>query len=102
MKKEPIILEWIENGEKKKKEINRKEFFDLMESIKNAFIEDNQISSILVDLIPELIMISINRDRNEQKDVPSIYCLCETGGKVIDIIRYHKIIWSILNRYCTE
>ena len=102
MKKEPIILEWIEKGEKNKKEINRQEFYDLMEGIKNAFSDDNQISSILVELIPELISISINKDRNEQKDVPSIHCVGETQEREIDIIRYHKIIWAILNRYCVQ
>jgi len=100
MKEEPIILEWIEDGEKNRKEINRQEFLYLMEGIKNAFFDDNQISSMLVELIPNLITISINKDRNEQKDVPSIYCVCEKEERQIDIIRYHKIIWSILNHYC--
>lgn len=51
-------------------------------------------------MIPNLISILINKDRNEQKDVPSIYCKGENYEKVIDIKRYHKIIWWILNQYC--
>lgn len=102
MKTEPIILKWTEKGKEHIKEIDRKEFLNLMEGIKKAFSDDNQISTILVELIPELISISINKDRNEQKDVPSIFCVCERSEKVIDIIRYHKIIWAILNRYCME
>lgn len=38
MKSEPIILEWIEKGKKHRTEINRKEMFDLMESIKRLFM----------------------------------------------------------------
>lgn len=102
MKKEPIILEWTQKGKSNKKEINRQELLNLMESIKKAFSDDNQLSSILVELIPNLVLISINKDRNEQKDVPSIHCVCEKGEKEIDIKRYHKIIWSILNHYCED
>ena len=73
-----------------------------MESVKRAFSDDNEISSILVELIPNLDLILINKDRNNQKDIPSIHCVGEKGEKEIDIRRYHKIIWAILNRYCVE
>ncbi len=73
-----------------------------MDSIRKAFDDDNQISTALTKVIPKTNSITINKDRNEQKDIPTIYY--EVGGceKAIDIIRYHKVIWAILNRYCTE
>jgi len=102
MKRESIILRWIENKEKHEKEIDRQLMFNLMEAIKNGFDDDNQISSIMVELIPDLVSIEINRDRNEQLAVPMICCVKEDEEIVVKIIRHHKIIWGILDKYCTE
>ena len=45
MKKEEIIFIWKQNGKEHTKEIERKEFYELMESIKRSFSDDNEISS---------------------------------------------------------
>ena len=101
MKKEPIIFEWYDKGENKKKikEVDRKEFFDIMYSIKKGFPNDNQVSTVLCDIIPDVSTIFIDKDRNQQIDVPFIYYDLNGNQKVLEIIRYHKIIWSILNKY---
>lgn len=102
MKKEPIILKWVEQGKTHIKEVERQELYDVMDSIRKAFGDDNQISTTLTEVIPKITSISINKDRNEQKDIPTIYYNINGQEKAIDIIRYHKVIWAILNRYCTE
>ena len=104
MRAEPIILKWTEKGKEHIKEINRKEFFDLMRSIKNAFSDDNEISSIFVEIIPNLDLIIINKDRNEDVEIPYVYYKQKSEPqKEIRIRRnYHKIIWSILDYFCSE
>lgn len=102
MRKEPIILKWIEKCKTYEKEIDRQSMYDIMLAIRQGFNEDNQISSIMVEYIPKLITIEINKDRNEQLEVPMICCINEDAVKVIKIIRHHKIIWEILNKYCTK
>lgn len=100
MKNEEIIFIWKGNGKEHIKEIERQEFYELMESIKKSFSDDNEISSKLVEIIPKLVSITINKDRNSQKDIPFISCECDDGSQVIEIKRYHKIIWAILDKYC--
>ena len=73
-----------------------------MYSIKKGFDDDNRISSELVKIIPDLISIQINKDRNDQIDVPIICCKTSKEEKIIHIIRHHKIIWAILNKYCMD
>ena len=100
MKTEEITFICKGKGKEVVKGIKRQEFYDLMKSIKNAFSKENEISTKLVELTPSLISITVNAERNEHLDVPCIYCECEEGNVQIEIMRRHKIIWSILNKYC--
>lgn len=100
MKKEEITFIWKQNGKEYIKEIERKEFYELMKSIKKSFSDDNEVSSKLVEIIPNLVSITIDKDRNSQKDIPFISCEYDNESQVIEIKRYHKIIWAILNKYC--
>ncbi len=102
MRKDPIILKWKENEQLHEKKIDRQSLYKIMYAIKQGFDDDNQISSILVEYIPELVSIEINKDRNEQLNIPAVNCVTNEGEDLIYILRHHKIIWSILNRYCTE
>lgn len=104
MKKGVIILKWKEKGTNYQKEIDKEEMLKLMDAIKNLFYNDNEISSILVNVIPKLVSIEIDKDRNEEREEPMICCVCEDGiEKVIEIKRkYHSIIWGIFDKICTE
>ena len=103
MLEQKIMMIWRENGEKHEKQISRKNLLELMDSIKENFYWDNEISTILVKMIPQIVSIEIDKDRNNEKDVPFIYCKLDNNeGKLIEIIRHHKIIWSILNKLCEE
>lgn len=100
MKKEGIIFIWKQNRKEYIKEIDRKEFYELMKSIKKSFSDEYKISSKLVEIIPALISITIDKDRNSQKDTPFITCECSNGSEIIMIRRCHKNIWPILDKYC--
>ena len=99
MKNEPIILKWREKGEDYEKEINRQELFNIMDSIRKGFSDDNAISTAFCESIPDVVTIFINKDRNAEIDTPFIFFECEERKKALDIIRYHKVIWSIIDRY---
>jgi hypothetical protein len=101
MKTEPIIFKCKANGKKYQKEVNRQKFYGLINALKNGVSNnDNQISTILVGIIPEVDFIMINYDRNDDLQDPIIsYQTGEDDEQVIEIKRCHKIIWSILNYY---
>lgn len=103
MKNEKIVLEWKEGKKLYKTEVDRKAIYDIMDSIRKGFWDDNQISTkFCEDIIPEADGIFIDKDRNNQIDVPFIEYRIGNLRYVLTIIRYHKIIWSILNRYCAK
>ena len=101
MKKDPIVFEFRENQKTNLKEVDREDFFDIMYSIQKGFSGDNEISTFLCkEVIPDCTSILIDKDRNNQLDRPFIQYKIGDEVKVKEIIRYHKIIWSILDRYC--
>ena len=65
-------------------------------------IGDNEISKKLTEIIPQVDKIFINNDINETQDVPCIAYCTDGEEQLIKIKRRHKIVWSILNKYCTE
>ena len=73
MKNDIIILEWVENGKRYKKEIKKKTLLENLYTLMSEFKEDCQVLVILVKLIPDLTYIEINKDININKDVPTIY-----------------------------
>lgn len=97
-----IILKWVEKGKKHKKLICREKFLAVFEGIAIGFSDDNEISKKLVELIPYLEEIKVNKDLNETQDVPFITYKVNGEKGIIKIIRYHKIVWSILNKFCSE
>lgn len=100
MRKDKIIFICKEKGNLKTKEVDRQLLYDLMEAIKNSFSEDNEISTKLLSYIPNLEIIEINKDRNEQRDVPFIVCKMQDKKEiVVEIKKCHDVMWSILNKY---
>ena len=99
MNKETIDLKWVSKGKEYTKEINRKDFYELMNSLKNAFFYDNQVSKFFCEIIPEVDSIFISKDRNEERDIPFIEYEIDGKMDVLEILRHHKIVWSILDGY---
>lgn len=102
MKKETINLQWIEKEKMYEREISRQDIIDIMKSLKNGFDENNEISKKMCEVLPKTVSIMINKDRNEQLDIPMISLKVGENTYVLEIRRNHKIIWGILNEYCKE
>lgn len=102
MREEHIKLEWIKDGKSHEREVDRKQFYDIMNGIRKGFEEDNRISTFFCDYIADLWTIHINMDRNNEIDTPFVVCKIKDKVVMLNIIRHHKIIWSILEGYCKE
>lgn len=98
-----IKLEYVDRNITYNGEINREEFLSHMQHLKETFSpQDNQISTKLVELIPNMVSIRINNDVNETQNIPYIwYVTTETEG-ILKIRRCHHIVWAFLNYYCDK
>lgn len=104
MKKTKIIYSWTKGGKSYQKEIDREDFFVMFDGLKKGFqkIGNNEISKKLVQIIPEVSEIIINYDVNETQDIPHIVYNIDGNVHLIKINRLNDIVWSILDKYCTE
>lgn len=104
MKNTRIDFQWIAGGKEHNKILDRQKMYSIFNGLAEGYAEDeNEISTTMVnDVIPYADKISINRDYNETQDIPMISYEIARKTKVLKIKRYHKIIWAILDRYCTE
>lgn len=97
-----IRLKWISKGEKHEKMLNREEVMAVFEGLVKGFTDDNEISEKLLKIIPKAEWLKINQDHNDTQEIPCITYGLNGSVYVLKIIRYHKIVWSILNKYCTD
>lgn len=97
----PIIFSWREeSGEWKVKLVERSTFIKLITGIKDGFTDNNEISSKLAEILPNVIQIEIDKKRNfENPESPKIECFTENGVETIVIQNTHRIIWGIFNEY---
>ncbi|MBR3254845.1 MAG: hypothetical protein IKF97_01255 [Clostridia bacterium] len=99
-KNEFIELIVVRKAETLTNNLNRKDFFELMDSIRKNYINNNEISSRFVSIIPKVKSMYINEDRNREMDTPFIGIEMIDGSRTtISIPRYHKIIWGILDEF---
>ena len=103
MQKSKIIFRCIEKGRMRDNMVDREQMYAVFEGLTKGFKDDNEISKKLISVIPYVDMFVVNKDLNATQDMPFIVAI--TGGdnanrEIIKIIRYHKIVWSILNKYC--
>ena len=95
-----ILLTVVRGEETTTNKLNRKDFFELMESIRRNYINNNEISSRFVRVIPEVKAMYINDIRNKELDTPFIGLEMLDGARTtISIPRHHKIIWGILDEF---
>lgn len=103
MSKQIKIL-WTKNKKERQTIVEEESMMHVFQGIVKGFENDNEISKKLVnEIIPKVKEIQINYDFNETQDVPVIYCIMENQKEitVLKIKRYHKIVWSILDKYCS-
>ena len=84
------------NGEYK---VERAKLIGLMEAIKDLYIYNNEFSKHFVDILPRVMEITIDVDRNRELDVPFVIFATLDGepAMVIPIPRCNKIIWGIFD-----
>ena len=102
MKKE-LNLEWRKNGKEKTKAIDREKFLNLMDSVKAYYQYDNEFSTKIAKIIPDIEVLRIDFDVNATKEDPFIiyyYVSDPTRGNTLTIKRRHKVVWSILESLC--
>lgn len=102
MKSTKIILEWTENGKKSQKQLERKEIKEVFKGLSMGFRDDNEISKRMLKIIPEVDKIFIYKDVNRSQDDPFIIYCIDGEEDILKIKRYHKIVWAIFDKYCTE
>lgn len=101
--KETIRLKYVVKGTTYYGKINREQFIQHMAGIAKMFEDNNEISTKLVQLLPNIVYIKINQDLNDTQDVPYIiYGSVDKKTNVLRIRRNHRIIWAFLQRYCDE
>ena len=57
-----IILKWVEKGKKYQRLVSREKMLAVFEGIALGFSDDNEISKKLVELLPYIDEIKVNRD----------------------------------------
>ena len=103
MKSTAIKLTWVQAGKKYEKELNREDLYAVFCGLAAGFRDDNTISQNMIqDIIPYADEIFINKDFNETQNVPTIVYFIDDDKSILKIMRYHKIVWSILDKLCTE
>lgn len=101
--KKIIRLRYVSEGTTYRGEIDREQFIHYMQEIAKMFEENNEISTKLVEILPSIVYIKINKDINDTQDVPYIiYGGEDRRAKILKIRRNHRIIWAFLQRYCDE
>lgn len=102
MKDTSINLIWYLNGKKNTKKMERKAMMAVFSGLKNGFEENNEISRKLLDIIPKVEEIVIDYEQNSSKDIPGIaYSIDKDTYEFLNIMRCHKIVWAILDSYCS-
>lgn len=100
--KNVITLKWVEKGQKHIKQVNRLEMLEKFKMLVKNYQDNNEISIKLTKIIPTAREIRINKDYNLTQEIPCItYSINEVTG-ILKILRHHKIVWSVLDRYCQE
>lgn len=102
MKKTNIIFEWKRHGVTTQKEVGRQALYDIFDGIAKGFEGDNEMSLKLLKFIPTIDKIYIDEDININQDVPGIVLIEGDNKELLKIIRYHKIVWSIFEKFESE
>lgn len=96
-----LILQWKRNGAYYQSELEKQKIYALFKGIMEGFGDDNEISTKLVEIIPEASHLIIDWDINTTRD-SSIAYVIEDIVEVIQIKYHHKIVWEIFSKYCNE
>ena len=103
-----LTFSWIKDGLQYKRVYDREKIASIFRGLKEGFEDDNEISKKILEKLPETVVIFVNKDANNTQDVPQIGLTlskfdeyCDPIKEPLMIRRYHKIVWSIIDRLCT-
>lgn len=104
MKNDSINLKYVTKERTYSGTINREEFYSKMEELKIKNPDNNEISTKLCVLIPDMYSMTINQVVNDTQDVPHISFKFEQDGDIsmLRIGRNHTKIWNNLRDYCKK
>lgn len=102
MKNTTITFSWLEKSMRNRKQLKREEVYAIFDGLVKGYAssDNNEISKKLIEIIPDVDEIFINKDHNETQDVPFIVYYINGEVHVLKIRNCHKIVWTILNEYC--
>lgn len=99
LREKKFKLKWIAKGNHGCKLLEREEVLNVFKGLAQDYPDNNTISQKLLEVLPELEWILIDKDINATQKIPFItFGLC---GKTrfLKIPRHHKIVWGILLGY---
>ena len=98
-----IKLEWKQGGKEYSKMISEKDISYYMEGFKKGFELDNEASTRILAVLPNVKMIRIDKDINGVIRDPFIFYVNDCGhSDIIKIRRVNRLVWFVLNSLCTE
>lgn len=100
---EVIVFKVMENNQLRIRSKSKQQMIAIMQSIKKNYPDNNEISTKMCDLLPDMYSVLINEDRNNscpENPIIVAYLVNETKFKVINIKNSHKIIWAHIKEWC--
>ena len=98
-----ILFKWKTNYFMHSRKIERAKLLSVFQGLVDGFEDDNEISKAFVRLIPDSTIIYIDNDANATQEIPLVIFFADNNDEaIIKVIRYHKIVWSILNKCMDE
>lgn len=100
-----IDFEWIERGEQHNKRLYKLSMYE--EFSRKGIIDppynSQEIFKKISGLIGNTVKITINKDRNEDIDIPFVTFKTTKGeDEVVYIRRGCETVWEVLDKYCNE
>lgn len=95
-----FILKWKREGVYYQRQLEKRPVYSLFEQIMKRFTDDNEVSTKLVEIIPDISHLIIDWDSNTTRDARSIDYVIEGKKDILQIKYHHKIVWENLEKYC--
>ena len=94
-----IVFEWKDEKRMVRRLIKRQEMYEYFKKLSEDYPNDNLISLKLLEIIPVVDKIVVDNKANSNRDIPVIKYITGKEENILEIIRYHKIVWGKLEEY---
>lgn len=79
-------------------DVNKMEMIVAMEYLKNHFQDNNYVSTQMVELIPDALIIVCDDEKNATQDIPGVEVWTAEKKQLVKIRRNDVICWEIINK----